>query len=41
MDLDIVLGIMLDNVIEVLVGYVDGEIMSVIFIEKNSMVFLI
>ena len=41
LDLDIALGIMLDNAIEASVGHTDGEIMSAIFIEKNSTVFLI
>ncbi len=41
LDLDIALGIMLDNAIEASVGHADGEIMSAIFIEKNSTVFLI
>lgn len=34
LDLDIALGIMLDNAIEASVGHADGEIMSAIFIEK-------
>ena len=41
LDLDIALGIMLDNAIEASVGHADGEIMSAIFIEKNITVFLI
>ena len=41
LDLDIALGIMLDNAIEAPVGHADGEIMSAIFIEKNITVFLI
>lgn len=41
LDLDIALGIMLDNAIEASVVHADGEIMSAIFIEKNSTVFLI
>ncbi|MDE4426345.1 histidine kinase [Lactiplantibacillus plantarum] len=41
LDLDIALGIMLDNAIKASVGHADGEIMSAIFIEKNSTVFLI
>lgn len=41
LDLVIVLGIILDNVIEVMVGYYYGELMSVIFVMVYSMVFLV
>lgn len=41
LDLDIALGIILDNATEAVIGHKNAEIMSAIFIEKNSAVFLV
>ena len=41
LDLDIALGIMLDNAIEATSGHEQGKIMSAIFMEKTSTVFVI
>ena len=41
LDLDIALGIMLDNAIEATNGHEQGKIMSAIFMEKTSTVFVI
>ena len=41
LDLDIALGIILDNAIEATVDHKNGEIMSAIFVKKSSAVFLV
>lgn len=41
LDLDIALGVILDNAIEASIGHNRGEIMGAIFLEKDSTVFLI
>ncbi|MCW1911180.1 GHKL domain-containing protein [Lactiplantibacillus paraplantarum] len=41
LDLDIALGIILDNATEAVIGHKNAEIMSAIFVENNSTVFLV